>query len=201
MKRRYMMRVGMIQTLVLGAALAHAPAAAQTGQMQAEVRGGLTVGTHSLSGAGLELTPAVSFDVVVRRQVLSSVAVYGGFFRTSFGCEEGFCYEQDPSITIVGTHGVLGLEWGPAGMEDSPAKPWVRAGVMYGSTKAGTVGDDPEPGIGIHGAAGLSVGSGNFLFMPGLSYRRMAATQGDDKGHAVALAVDLGFAYRIGGGG
>lgn len=185
------------QVLILGAALAHAPAA---GQMQVEARGGLTVGSHSLSGAALEIVPAVSLDVIVRRQVLQSIAVYGGFIRTSFGCEEGFCVDQDPSITVVGNHGVLGAEWSPPGMTESAVQPWVRAGLMFGSTRAGTLGNDPDPGIGIHGAAGLSVGSGQFRFLPGVSYRWMSANQGADKGNAVAIAVDLGFAYRLGGG-
>ena len=192
------MKVGVFQALILGAALAHAPA---VGQMQVEARGGLTVGSHSASFAGLDIVPAVSFDVVVRRQMLSSVAVYGGFFRTSFGCEEGYCLEQEPAIRIVGNHGVLGVEWGPASMAESPAQPWLRAGAMYGSTKAGTIGDDPKPGIGFHVAAGLSVGSGQFRFLPGVTYKRMGATQGDDTGHATAVSVDVGFAYRIGGGG
>jgi hypothetical protein len=140
-------------------------------------------------------------DVVVRRQILPAFGVYGGYFRTSFGCEEGYCKDRDPSITVVGNHGVLGVEWGPPGMKQSAAIPWVRGGVMFGSTRAGTEGDDPEPGIGFHVAAGLTVGSGHFRFMPGLSYRRMSATQGADKGHATALAADLGFAYQLGGGG
>ena len=193
----------MIHALLLGAALTHGSAAAQTGQMQVEARGGLTIGSHSASAAGLEIVPALSFDIVIRRQILESIAAYGGFFRTSFGCEseESFCANQDPSITIVGTHGVVGVEWGPPGMGRTGIQPWVRGGLMYGSTKAGTLGGAPQPGIGIHAAGGLSVGSGQFRFLPGLSYRRMSATQeGDSDAHAVALAVDLGFAYRIGGG-
>jgi len=45
-----------------GAMLAHGSASAQT---QAEVRGGLTVGSHSASAAALDIAPAVSFDVVL----------------------------------------------------------------------------------------------------------------------------------------
>lgn len=192
------MKGRVFQVLILGAVFAHAPAA---GQMQVEVRGGLTVGSHSLSGAALDIVPGPSLDVMVRRQILQSIAVYGGFVRTSFGCEEGFCVNQEPSITVVGNHGVLGAEWSPPGMTDVAVQPWVRAGVMFGSTRAGTLGSDPDPGIGVHGAVGLSVGSGQFRFLPGLSYRWMSANQDTDKGHAVAVAVDLGFGYRLGGGG
>ena len=82
-------------------------------QTQAEVRGGLTVGSHSASAAALDIAPAVSFDVVLKRQVTPSIAVFGGFFRTAFGCEEGFC--KDRNLTVVGNHGALGGEWGGSG--------------------------------------------------------------------------------------
>ena len=90
-------------------------------QMQAEVRGGLTVGSHSASAAALDIAPAVSFDVALKRQVTPSIAVFGGFFRTAFGCEEGFCKERN--LTVVGNHGALGAEWGAAGA-------WLRAGAV-----------------------------------------------------------------------
>lgn len=181
------------KVLVLAAALAHAPAAAQTGQMQAELRGGITVGNHTAHYSGLDIVPGLSLDVVVRRQIHSSFALYGGYFRTAFGCEEGYCEDRDPKISVVGNHGVLGVEW-------NARKPWIRGGIMFGSTRAGELGGDPSPGMGFHAAAGLTVGTGQFRFLPGLSYRWMSATQGDSEVHAVALAVDLGFAYSLGGG-
>lgn len=176
--------------LILGAALAHGSASAQ---MQAEVRGGLTIGNHSGSAAALDIDPSISFDVVVRRQVHSSFAVFGGYYRTAFGCNEGYCKDQDPAITIVGNHGVLGVEWGSGG-------PWLRTGLMLGTTGAGDRGDPPTMGIGIHAAGGLTVGSGRFRFLPGLSYRRMAATSESDDDHATALSLDIGFAFQLGGG-
>ena len=180
----------LIQALILGAALVPGWA---SGQMQAEVRGGLTIGSHSGSYAALEIEPSISMDVVVRQQVHPRFAVFGGYFRTAFGCEDGICKDQDPAITIVGNHGVLGVEWGSGG-------PWLRTGLMLGTTKAGTRGDPPTIGIGIHAAGGLTVGSGGFRFLPGFSFRRMAATSESDDDHAVAIALDLGFAYQIRGG-
>ena len=180
----------LIQTLLLGAALAHGSA---SGQMQAEVRGGLTIGSNSGSAAALEIAPSISFDVVVRRQILPSFAVFGGYFRTAFGCKDGFCKDQDPAITFVGNHGVLGVEWGSGG-------PWLRTGLMLGTTGAGSLGDPPSIGIGVHAAGGLSVGSGRFRFLPGLSYRWMAMKSASDDDHAVALSLDVGFAYQLGGG-
>lgn len=183
----------MTMALALAAAFAHAPAAAQTGEMQAELRGGITVGNHTAHYSGMDIAPGLSLDVVVRRQVRASIAVYGGYFRTAFMCEDGFCKDKDPKIAVVGNHGVLGVEW-------NAGKPWVRGGIMFGSTKAGEIGADPGMGVGFHAATGFTVGTGQFRFLPGFSYRWMSATQGEDKGHAVALAVDLGFAYRLGGG-
>lgn len=181
-----------IQALIVGAALAHGSASAQT---QAEVRGGLTVGSNSGSFAALDIAPSISFDVVVRRQIMPSFAVFGGYYRTAFGCNEGYCKEADPSVTFVGNHGVLGVEWGSGG-------PWLRGGLMLGTLAEGSGrGDAAEVGIGFHGAAGLTVGSGRFRFLPGLSLRRMAMKSESDDDHGTAISLDVGFAYQIMGGG
>ncbi len=189
MRARGVVRTAAWAALLAGAALAPGRAGAQ---MQAEVRGGLTVGSHSGSAAALDIAPAMSFDVVVKRQMTPSVAVFGGFFRTSFGCEEGFCKDRD--IVVVGNHGALGAEW-------AGGTPWVRAGLLFGTTQAGTLGEDPEPGMGLHAAAGLAIGSGRFRFLPGVSYRWLSAGTASAADHAVALALDLGFGISMGGGG
>lgn len=168
--------------------LVHGTAGAQ---MQAEVRGGLTVGSHSASAAALDIAPAVSFDVVLKRQVTPSIAVFGGYFRTAFGCEEGFCKERN--LTVVGNHGALGAEWGTAGT-------WLRAGALFGSTRVGSEGESPEPGVGAHAAAGLNIGIGRLRFLPGVSYRWMSAATATSSDHAIALALDLGFGILLGGG-
>lgn len=189
MSRCKTMSTRILVATVAGVALTPASAAAQ---FQAEVRGGLTVGSHSGSAAALDVAPAMSFDVVVKRQLMPSVAIFGGFFRTSFGCEEGFCKDRD--ILVVGNHGALGAEW-------SGGVPWIRAGLLFGTTEAGTLGEAPTAGIGLHAAAGLSVGSGRFRFLPGVSYRWLSANTASASDHAVALALDLGFGIRMGGGG
>ena len=172
---------------MMGGVLLHGSVAAQT---QAEFRGGLTVGSHSASAAALDVAPSVSFDLVIRRQVLPSFAVFGGFFRTAFGCEEGFCTDRD--LTVVGNHGALGAEWGRGG-------PWLRAGVLFGSTKVGSEGEASDLGIGVHGAGGLTIGAGRMRFLPGVSYRWWSASTPSASDHAVALALDLGVAFQLGG--
>jgi len=183
------MRTRILLGALAGLAVTHGSAAAQ---FQAEVRGGLTVGSISGSAAALDIAPLLSYDVIVKRQVMPSVSVFGGFFRTAFGCEEGFCTGRD--ITVVGNHGALGAEWG-GGL------PWVRLGALFGTTRAGTEGEAPEAGVGIHAAAGLNVGSGRLRFLPGVSYRWLSANTPSSTDHAVALALDLGFGIAIGGGG
>ena len=181
----------MVAALASLAGAGFTPASA-VAQMQAEVRGGLTVGSHSGSAAALDIAPAVSFDVVVKRQMMPSIAVFGGFFRTAFGCREGFC--KDREIVVVGNHGALGAEW-------SHGAPWIRAGVLFGTTQAGNEGEAPEAGIGLHAAAGLAIGAGRFRFLPGVSYRWLSASTPSSSDHAVALALDLGFSIQMSGGG
>ena len=173
---------------IMGAVLLHSSAAAQT---QAEFRGGLTVGSHSASAAALDVAPSVSFDLVIRRQVLPSFAVFGGFFRTAFGCEDGFCTDRD--LTVVGNHGALGAEWGRGG-------PWLRAGVLLGVTSVGSEGERSDLGLGFHGTGGLTVGAGRVRFLPGVSYRWWSASTPSASDHAIALALDLGLAFQLGGG-
>ena len=184
-----MMGRRLAMAVAVGAALVHGAAAGQT---QAEFRGGLTVGSHSASAAALDVAPSVSYDVVIRTQIRSSFAVFGGFFRTAFGCEEGFCTDRE--LTVVGNHGALGAEFGRGG-------PWVRVGLLFGSTRVGTEGDSPELGIGVHAGGGLTIGVGRLRFLPGVSYRWMSANTASTSDHAIALALDLGVGIRLGGGG
>lgn len=177
---------------VLGPAAANAQEENGAAQfMQVEFRAGLTVGSHSGSGAALDIAPSLSFDLAVRRQMWRRVALFAGYYRTAFGCEEGFCAEQ--SVGITGNHAAVGAEWGSGG-------PWLRLGLLAGVTSAGTDGDAPSFGAGVLGAGGLRIGAGRLQFMPGISYRWMSANTATESDQAIALALDLGLAYRIGGG-
>lgn len=165
------------------------PSSAAAAQIQTELRTGLTVGSHSGSAAALDFAPSWSFDLVVRKQMWERVALFGGYYRTAFGCEEGYCTDQD--VTVVGNHGAVGAEWGSGG-------PWLRMGILFGATNAGSGGASPDLGIGLLGAAGLVVGGGRVSFMPGISYRWMTANSARDSDRAIALALDVGVAVRLG---
>ena len=172
--------------MALGAVLVHSPAAGQT---HAEIRGGLMVGSHTGTAAGLDFAPALSYEALVMRQITPRLSVYGGYVRTAFGCEEGFCIEQD--LIVTGNHGVLG-----AGARKGWA--WLRLGVLLGVTEVGTEGESPVLGPGIHAGAGFTFGSGRMRFSPGLSYRWLSAKTLSSSDHAVAVALDLGVGIRLG---
>ena len=167
------------------------------GDSQAELRTGLSVGSHSESGAALDIVPKISVDVVFKRQVHPSWSAFGGYYRTTFGCEEGFCTGLD--LSIVGNHGVLGAEWTPH-MPWLRGQPWARAGLLFGSTEAGMDGDSPQFGPGIGLGAGAVVSFGRLLLLPGVSYRWLSANTTSDSAHAVALSMQLGFGIRLSGG-
>lgn len=163
---------------------------------EAEIRAGITIGSHSRSGAALDVVPKVSVDVVLKREVAPELSVFGGYFRTAFGCEEGFCTDAD--LTVVGNHGALGTEWAP-----TPSwlrgQPWLRAGLLFGSTEVGTAGDDPEFGPGVLVGSGATVFFGRLLFMPGVSYRWLTANTTSSTAHAVALSFHVGFGVKLNG--
>ena len=163
---------------------------------EAEVRTGLTIGSHSRSGAALDVVPRVSVDVVVKREVAPELSVFGGYFRTAFGCEEGFCAGAD--LTVVGNHGALGAEWAPP-LSWVRGQPWLRAGLLFGSTEVGMAGDDPQFGPGILVGIGATGSLGGLLFMHGVSYRWLTANTVSSTAHAVALSLHLGFGMKLGG--
>jgi len=170
----------------VGMLLIHGPAAGQT---NLELRGGLAVGSHTGTAAGLDFAPALSFQALVLRQMKPGLSVYGAYVRTAFGCEEGFCLDRD--LTVVGNHGALGVEM-------RRGSPWLRLGLLFGATEVGTEGESPDAGVGIHAGAGFTIGSGRVRFLPGASYRWLSANTPSTSDHAVALALDLGVRIRLG---
>lgn len=171
----------------LAALALHGAAAAQT---SVEVRGGLAVGSHTATGAALDMAPALSYAALVTHRLGPRLGLFGGYLRTAFGCEEGFCLDRD--LTVTGNHAAAGAEltFGPA---------WVRGGLLFGVTRVGTEGEDPNAGVGVLAAAGFTVGQGRVRFVPALSYRWMAADTPSRSDHAAAVTVDVGVAVRLGG--
>ena len=199
--RRPRCRAGIIHGLWAAAALVPHTAAGQlpdwVGEVEAEVRTGVTIGSHSRSAAALDIVPKLSFDVLVKRRLVPHLSVFGGYFRTAFGCEEGFCTGTD--LTVVGNHGALGVQWDPT-VSWLQGEPWIHAGLLFGSTRAGTEGDQPRPGVGMLFGTGATVGFvGRLVFMPGLSYRWLTANTVSSTAHAIALSLHLGFGMKLSG--
>ena len=185
---------------IAGCALAPGSAAAQMpdwlGRVGVEVRGGMSVGNHSESAAALEIVPKPSFDVVLKREIIPTLSVFGGYYQTTFGCGEGFCTGRD--ISIAGNHGALGAEWVPD-LPQLALGPWLRGGLLVGTTRAGTEGEVPDIGIGFEVGAGLQRDFGRWSALPGVSYRYLTANTPSSPAHAIALSAHLGIAIQLGG--
>lgn len=158
-----------------------------SGQLHLEVRGGAGVGAHSETQANLDLVPRPTYEALVLWALRPRVSLYGGFVRTSFGCEEGFCLGRD--LTVAGHHGVVGVEV-------SRGMLWARMGGLYGVTRVGSEGEAPGPAPGVEVRLGASLGSGRLRFLPGVSLRRLGAA--DQGGHATALTADIGVRFALG---
>lgn len=192
------------RTLLTAVALAAAAPGTAAGQLPGwlsttgvEVRAGASIGSHSASAAALDIVPKPSFDVVIRGEVIPTLSVFGGYYVTVFGCEEGFCTERD--LSVVGNHLAVGAEW----MPDLPqlvVQPWVRGGFLFGTTEAGTEGDPPSAGIGGDLGVGLEVALGRLLIHPGVSYRYLTANTESSTAEAVAMSFHVGFGMKLGGG-
>ncbi|MYG81267.1 MAG: hypothetical protein F4187_05620 [Gemmatimonadetes bacterium] len=167
------------------------------GNTGVEIRAGASIGSHSASAAALDLVPKPSFDVVVKSEVIPALSVFGGYYMTAFGCEEGFCTERD--LSIVGNHAALGAEWMPR-LSQLLFRPWVRGGFLFGTTEAGTEGEPPSAGIGADVGVGVEVALGRVLVLPGVSYRYLTANTESSTAEAVALSFHVGLGIRLGGG-
>lgn len=180
--------------MVPGTAWAQLPA--WLGQTAVEVRAGASIGSHSASAAALDIVPKPSFDLVVKAEVIPTLSAFGGYYRTAFGCDDGFCIKRD--VTVVGNHVAVGAEWVP----DIPQllfQPWLRAGFLFGTTEAGTEGEAPSAGIGADAGVGLEVALGRVHVLPGVSYRYLTANTESSTAEAVALSFHVGLAIGLGG--
>ena len=165
-------------------------AAAVEGGLRVEMLGGMTIGSHTESAAGLDMAPSASFGIGASMGVWRpDFAVFAAFQRAAFGCEEGYCVNA--GHTVAGNHGAVGVEW-------APSRAWMRAGLLLGVVKAGDVGSNF--GIGVLGAGGFTAGTGKLRFKPGVSYRWMqAATEAEPDAKAIALGLEIGLDYLLGG--
>ena len=181
-----MPRAGLMLALsVAGTLFAGVGARAQT---SVEVRSGLTVGNHTSTAAGFDWAPALSHEIRIARQVGPQVALTAAYVRTAFGCTEGFCRGNEPTVT--GNHAAVGAEV-------SRGRMWGRVGVLYGAARVGTEGETPETGPGLEAGAGLRLRFGHLRVGPGIYWRRMSANTPSSADHAVALGFDLGVGFEF----
>ena len=167
--------------------LAITPLATQA-QTHIEARAGVTVGSLSSSLAGLDIEPEISFDVLLRRDLMDRLTVYAAYSRLAYGCANGFCAAR--RLRITGNHAVIGLgsHWSLL---------WLRTGLMVGvaaieSTK------DPKIGIGLQGACGVRFTIHDFELRPGFSVEFMQARYvGSLNDRTMAASFDVGVSYPL----
>lgn len=161
--------------------LSNLPATA-AGQLEIEIRGGMAVGSHSTTLAGLDVLPRPSAELVVKKSLGSYSVLAGGSFA-SFGCENGFC--EGPSI--VGVRHVSAV----AGAEISYGLAWLRGGGGLGFTQ---IRETSEIGPSLFAASGIRVDVWRFVVLPGVSYRWMRSGGKE----TLVAGADIGIGYRIG---
>ena len=156
-------------------------------QTHVEVRTGMTIGSLSSSLAGLEIEPAISFDVLIRRDLTDWLTAYGAYSRLAYGCVNGFCAGSPRRVT--GNHSVVGVGafWKML---------WLRTGVMAGVTSIHGA-PDPMIGFGLQGAWGARFRAWDFELIPGFSVEFMQARYASSNDRAMAASFDVGVGYPL----
>lgn len=157
---------------------------AGTGQgIELEARGGLSIGSHSSTFAGLDLLPYPMGEVLVKRPWRENLAFTIGGFYSSFGCEEGFCAG---SREVRVQHFSAG-----AGLEAKYSIAWLRGMAGFGMTQ---IQRETEQGPAAHLAGGVRLDFGPVTVSPGLTLRWMKSGN-----ETFVVGTDIGLIYRIGG--
>jgi hypothetical protein len=166
---------------------AFATATSASGQITLDVKNALTIGALSSSEAGLQSKPGWSLEASLGYGLNPSLKVFGGYARTIFGCDGGFCSGID--VKISGNHGMLGLEF-------NKGAPFARAALMYGKTGV-TGADAADAGLGFRIGAGGSFGD-SVRIRPGISFSWMDASTADLSASATAFSLELGVLIPLG---
>lgn len=194
MTHRRRSRSGAMATVTAACAAAAllVPAGAASQRIAVEVAGGAAVGNYTATDAGLELRPGPSLGARIDIAATPSLGGYGGYIRSTFGCDEAFCTNRDVSITSQGP--VVGARWHGGAF-------WARGGLAWQSLDVQATGggeDETEAGAGFELAGGLDFGLGSrFRVRPGLRWLRHQASTPDREDHVAILAFEVGLAVGV----
>lgn len=168
-------------------AIGLAPAAPAAAQVSVEGRVGGAVGNHVPAAAGLETLPGLSLTGLVEYAPVSSASIYAGYSRASFGCEEGFCTDDEVTITTQGFGAGVRVHHGRL--------PWLRAGALFYDSAISTSGGDHQNDA----ILGFEVGAGydipvypRLAIVPGIYFR---SQPGDDRTTVVGADVGVRFSF------
>ena len=184
-----MIRLAAPLAILVLAGLGAAPLTAQA--VRVELRAGAAVGNYTGTDAGLDVLPEPAYAAVLEVEPVEDLAAYVAFTRSGFGCEEGWCVDQDVSLTSQGL--TLGGRW-------SPHWVWMRAGlaVQELDIEARDGSESSDTGLGFDLGAGIALDLGRGVELrPGVTYlRHEAATELGD-GHVALLALHVGLAVEV----
>lgn len=182
--------------IVLAALLRVGGASTAAGQVAVELRAGGAAGAYESTGAGFQTLPRPAFALSASYSPLPQLAIYAGYARASFGCNQGFCRDVDPTFTTSGPR--LGIEaafpryflLGRLGL--------VRHSLVATSTVDGSARErSSDPAIGIEaGVSGLIPAAPRLSVTPGVSMIRYSAVMPEEPTAGVAIfTLDLGLRY------
>jgi hypothetical protein len=162
------MKLRLVLSAALFAAVAPVAAQAQVSPFSVEVRAGAAIPTGDWAKDDGEtwVNTGYGFDVTAMYRVVPMFGVYGGFNYTSFGVKELSGADVNDSGFSVGLH----VDVTDMGM----MQPWFRVGGMFNQyqTKFGGASFTTDRGFGFEAAGGVAVPVTPMISItPGVSFR------------------------------
>jgi hypothetical protein len=174
-------------SLVLLMGLAVTGASPGAAQFAFEARVGGMVGNYQPAASGRNSAPGPTVTGGAEFTPHRFGSAYAALTVGSFGCETGFCAEQDVTIhsRALAAGGRLHL----------PRAPWLRAGVISQAVRIVANGATERfgPALGYELGAGTTVPFGRLRILPGVTYR---AAGGVDR--TSTLSGELALLVRLG---
>jgi hypothetical protein len=180
------------------AVLAAAPAgaAAQIGAAL-ELRPGGSIGQYDIARGGIDSSLRPAWRAGIAMSPLQHVHVVASWGHSAFGCQGGFCTDDDVAFSSSGAE--LGVRYGAGG--DRPG-PWVQADLIHHRVRASwPAGDeDSDRSLGWGAAAGFHVPVARRLALsPALRVQTYTAAMAPDpRPYRVSVAsAELGLRLRL----
>jgi hypothetical protein len=176
------------KTLALLASLALAAGSPAAAQFAVEARVGGMVGTYQPAASGRSSAPGPTLSGGAEFTPHRFVSAYAALSLGSFGCENGFCADQD--VTIHSRALAAGARL------HLPRAPWLRAGLISQALRIDANGQTERFGaeIGYELGGGATIPFGRLRILPGVAYRAAG-----DADRTSTLSGEVALQVRFGG--